>query len=70
MAYVAGSDVHGGFEIGYAQTIFDFPMHESSDEKIKEAILKKQLSVAGCEVSLRREVVSHFSRIFKTLRRK
>jgi len=65
LSFLAGSDVHEGFEIGCARTIFDFLPKDADDAKIKDAILKKKIRVEGCEVSLPREVVSHFSRNIK-----
>lgn len=62
LSFLAGSDVHEGFEIGCARTIFNFLPKDANDEKIKNAILKQEVRVEGCEVSLPREVVSHFSR--------
>lgn len=65
LAYVAGSDTHEGFEIGCAATGFDFPSDTATEEKIKEAILRKEVKITGREVSLSREIVSHFLRNFK-----
>ena len=70
LAYIAGSDTHEGFEFGKARTIFNFSKAEADDEKIKRAILDKSVSIAGKEVSLPFEVVSHFSRLFKSALRK
>ncbi|MFH1691935.1 MAG: PHP-associated domain-containing protein [Candidatus Omnitrophota bacterium] len=65
LSYVAGSDTHEGFEIGQAATVFDFASSDASDEKIKDAILKKEVKITGREVSLIKEVISHFSRNLK-----
>jgi predicted metal-dependent phosphoesterase TrpH len=62
LSFLAGSDVHEGFEIGCARTIFNFSPQDADDLKIKDAILKREVRVEGREVSLTREVVSHFSR--------
>jgi predicted metal-dependent phosphoesterase TrpH len=68
LAVVAGSDTHEGFELGRAQTIFDFSKAEATDEKIKSAILGRRARVAGQEVSLALEIASHFSRLIKSRR--
>ena len=68
--FVAGSDAHEGFELGQAGTIFNFSVQEADDEKIKKALLEKRVKVTGNEVSLTLEVISHFSRILKTLKQK
>ncbi|MFH0877687.1 MAG: PHP domain-containing protein [Candidatus Omnitrophota bacterium] len=59
---VAGSDTHEGFELGRARTIFSFNKADACDAKIKEAILRGQVVLEGREVSLAKEIVSHFSR--------
>jgi predicted metal-dependent phosphoesterase TrpH len=63
---VAGSDTHEGFELGMARTIFDFNREEATDEKIKKAILERNVRVEGREVSLMAEVFSHFTRMVKS----
>jgi predicted metal-dependent phosphoesterase TrpH len=70
LAHVAGSDVHEGFEMGHALTIFDFSKIEANDAKIKKAILEKRLEFKGREVSLGLEVISHFTRLLKTFFKK
>ncbi len=70
LAYLAGSDTHEGVEIGQAGTVFNFSEKDASDEKIKQAIISKQVSVRGKEISLPFEIVSHFSRMFKSFRQK
>ncbi len=67
---IAGSDTHEGFELGGARTIFDFLKSDADDEKIKRAIVEKAVKFSGNEVSLPIEIVSHFSRMFKGLRRR
>ncbi len=62
LAWVCGSDTHEGFEMGCGATIFDFNPSEASDERIKEAILKKLVRMSGREVPLIPEIISHFSR--------
>ncbi len=69
LAFVAGSDVHEGFELGKAKTVFDFDLEYASDEKIKSAILEKRIKVEGSEVSLVLEVISHFSRNLRSVRK-
>lgn len=66
LSCVAGSDAHEGFEIGQAATVFDFSFNDADDHKIKDAILSKKVKIVGREVSLGREVISHFSRNFKS----
>lgn len=66
LCYVVGSDTHEGFELGQARAVFDFSLQEADDEKIKRAILARQIQIVGREVSLPREVFSHFSRLIKT----
>jgi predicted metal-dependent phosphoesterase TrpH len=70
LACIAGSDTHEGFELGNAYTIFDFSSAQADDEAIKKAILSKQVRIVGQEVSLALEIVSHFSRCFKSWRNK
>lgn len=69
LAFVAGSDTHEGFELGCSKTVFEFEKKEASDQKIKDAILQKRVKVEGSEVSLPLEIISHFSRNFKSLMR-
>lgn len=69
LSYLAGSDTHEGFELGCARTIFEFPAKGADDEAIKKAIIEKRVNVDGREVSIVREVVSHFSRNLKALKR-
>lgn len=64
--FVAGSDVHEGFELGHAKTIFDFTLEEADDERIKKAILERRIKITGEEVALLPEVISHFSRNIKS----
>jgi len=45
----------------------EYAGHLRRVEKIKEAILKRKVKVAGQEVPLSYEIVSHFSRNFKRL---
>lgn len=66
LSFVAGSDVHEGFELGCAKTIFDFTLEEADDEKIKKAILQRRIKIAGEEVALLPEIISHFSRNIKS----
>ena len=70
LAYLAGSDTHEGFELGKAKTILDFSKEEADEAKIKAAILGRQLVIEGQEVWLPLEVISHFSRNFKSLFRR
>jgi predicted metal-dependent phosphoesterase TrpH len=70
LAFTCGSDVHEGFELGRARAVFDFSKNSANDEIIKSAILGKRLRTEGKEVSLGPEVISHFSRMFKTFRRR
>jgi predicted metal-dependent phosphoesterase TrpH len=65
--FIAGSDVHEGFELGQAKTIFDFSSQEANEDNIKNAILNQELRVEGREVSLPKEIMSHFSRNFKSI---
>lgn len=67
LCFIAGSDTHEGFELGNALTIFDFIPQEATDAKIKQAILDQKVTVEGREVSLSREIISHFSRNFKSM---
>lgn len=65
--FLAGSDTHEGFEMsGGAVTLFSFDAKEATDEKIKRAILQKEVRVRGREVPLSLEIVSHFSRNFRS----
>ena len=68
LAWICGSDTHEGFEMGCGATVFDFDLREASDEKIKEAILKKRVHRYGREVNLFLEIVSHFSRNLRSRR--
>ncbi|MFA5315207.1 MAG: PHP-associated domain-containing protein [Candidatus Omnitrophota bacterium] len=68
LAWICGSDTHEGFEMGCGATVFDFNPQEASDEKIKEAILKRRVCVHGREVNLIPEIVSHFSRNLRSRR--
>ncbi len=70
LGFTAGSDVHEGFELGQAKTTFAFKRQEACDAMIKKAILEKTVTVTGREVSLPREIVSHFSRNFRSLRQR
>ena len=70
LPFVAGSDTHEGFEMGRAKTVFDFQTQVASDEKIKSAILERRVIIEGKEVFLPLEVISHFSRNFKSLFKK
>ncbi|MFH0941085.1 MAG: PHP-associated domain-containing protein [Candidatus Omnitrophota bacterium] len=70
LAFVAGSDCHEGFELGRSKTIFEFGQDVADDQKIKNAILEKRVKVSGREVSLPLEIISHFSRNFRSLRPK
>jgi predicted metal-dependent phosphoesterase TrpH len=63
---VAGSDTHEGFELGCARVLFDFSASEASEEKIRGAILERRVRVAGREVNLATEVISHFARLAKS----
>ncbi|QAT16774.1 hypothetical protein BU251_03000 [Candidatus Velamenicoccus archaeovorus] len=68
LAWVCGSDTHEGFEMGCGATVFDFSLSEASDERIKEAILKKGVRMFGREVPLIPEIISHFSRNLRSRR--
>lgn len=69
LAYVAGSDAHEAFALGRAKTIFDFSADTADADKIKKAIMERRLKIEGSEVNLPVEVISHFSRNLKHMRR-
>lgn len=68
LAWICGSDTHEGFEMGCGATVFDFEPAGASDERIKEAILKRRVRMHGREVHLIPEIVSHFSRNLRSRR--
>lgn len=70
LSFVAGSDTHQGREVGMSRTVFEFSASDADDARIKEAILRKRLRVEGREVPLPSEVVSHFSRLAKSLKKR
>lgn len=68
--YIAGSDAHQANEVGTAATIFDFSKQDADDDKIKDAILNRRVKFIGSEMSLPREVVSHFYRNARSMLKK
>jgi predicted metal-dependent phosphoesterase TrpH len=64
---IAGSDTHEGFELGCAATVFDMSREEATDERLKDAIRQGRVNLRGREVFLGTEIVSHFSRNFRSL---
>ncbi len=65
LPFLAGSDVHEAFEVGMARTVFDFHVSEYDEEKMKRALKEVRVRVEGREVSLAKEIVSHFRRAIK-----